>query len=75
MGLMQGVELVRDRKTKEPAVEEMKRLMDSTKDDGLIIGKGGLYGNVIRISPALVCTRSDVDAAVTVLDRCLGRLS
>jgi len=75
MGLMQGVELVRDRKTKEPAVEEMKRLMDSTKDNGLIIGKGGLYGNVIRISPALVCTRSDVDAAVTVLDRCLGRLS
>jgi 4-aminobutyrate aminotransferase-like enzyme len=75
MGLMQGVELVRDRKTKEPAVEEMKRLMDSTKDNGLIIGKGGLYGNVIRISPALVCTRSDVDRAVTVLDRCLGRLS
>jgi 4-aminobutyrate aminotransferase-like enzyme len=75
MGLMQGVELVRDRKTKEPAVEEMKRLMDSTKDNGLIVGKGGLYGNVIRISPALVCTRSDVDAAVTVLDRCLGSVS
>ena len=75
MGLMQGVELVRDRLTKEPAVEEMKRLMDLTKDNGLIIGKGGLYGNVIRISPALVCTRSDVDAALRILDRSLGQLS
>ena len=71
---MQGVELARDRRTKEPAVEEMKRLMDLTKDNGLIIDRGGLHGNVIRISPALACTRSDGDTAVRLLDGSLGQL-
>jgi 4-aminobutyrate aminotransferase-like enzyme len=74
MGLMQGVELVRNRKTKEPAVEETKRLMDQAKDNGLIIGKGGLYGNVIRISPALTCTRTDVDIALRLLERSFSQL-
>ena len=74
MGLMQGVELVKDRKTKEPAVEEMRRLMDLTKENGLIIGKGGLYGNVLRVSPALTCSRDDVDNAVGVLDLSFGQL-
>ncbi len=71
---MQGVELVRDRKTKAPAVTEMGRLMDLAKDNGLILGKGGLYGNVIRISPALTCARRDVDDAVRLLDRSLSQL-
>lgn len=75
MGLMQGVELVRNRKTKEPAVEETKRLMDQAKDNGLIIGKGGLYGNVIRISPALACTRTDVDIALRLLERSFSQLA
>lgn len=75
MGLMQGVELVRNRKTKEPAVEETKRLMDQAKDNGLIIGKGGLYGNVIRISPALTCTRTDVDIALRLLERSFSQLA
>jgi len=71
---MQGLELVRDRKTKEPALEETKRLMDLTRHNGLIIGKGGLYGNVLRVSPALTCARSDVDNAVDLLDRSLSQL-
>jgi 4-aminobutyrate aminotransferase-like enzyme len=74
MGLMQGVELVRDRKTKEPAVEELKRLMDRCRENGLIVGKGGLYGNVLRISPPLICNRGDVDTAVALLDRSLGEV-
>jgi 4-aminobutyrate aminotransferase len=74
MGLMQGVELVLDRKTKQPAVEETRRLMDLTKNNGLILGKGGLYGNVIRISPALTCTRTDADDAIRLLDRSLSQL-
>jgi 4-aminobutyrate aminotransferase-like enzyme len=69
MGLMQGVELVRDRETKEPAAAETARVMERARAHGLIIGKGGLHGNVLRISPALVCTRSDVDNAVELLDR------
>ncbi len=74
MGLMQGVELVRDRKTRQPAATEMSRLMDIAKENGLILGKGGLYGNVIRISPALTCTRRDVDDAVRLLDRSFSQL-
>jgi 4-aminobutyrate aminotransferase-like enzyme len=74
MGLMQGVELVKDRKTKVPAVEEIRQLMDLTRENGLIIGKGGLYGNVLRISPPLTISRSDVDEAIRLLDRSLGRL-
>ncbi len=74
MGLMQGVELVRDRKSKEPAVDELRRIMDLTKENGLIIGKGGLYGNVIRLAPALVCAKSDVDEAIRILDRSLGQI-
>jgi 4-aminobutyrate aminotransferase-like enzyme len=74
MGLMQGVELVKDRRTKQPAVEEASRLMDLTKNNGLILGKGGLYGNVIRVSPALTCTGRDVDDALRLLDLSLTQL-
>ena len=74
MGLMQALELVRDRKTKQPATGEVRRLMDLAKNNGLILGKGGLFGNVIRISPALTCTRRDVDDAIRLLDLSLGQL-
>jgi 4-aminobutyrate aminotransferase-like enzyme len=74
MGLMQALEMVRDRKTKQPATDAVRRLMDLAKDNGLILGKGGLYGNVIRISPALTCTRRDVDDAIRLLDRSLDQL-
>jgi len=75
MGLMQGMELVKDRKTRQPASEEMGRLMDLTRDNGLIVGKGGLYGNAVRFAPPLTCTRSDVDEAVRLLERSFSRLS
>ncbi len=74
MGLMRGVELVRDRKTREPATEETTRLMDLAKNNGLIVGRGGLYSNVIRISPPLTCSRSDVDEAARLLDRSFAQL-
>jgi 4-aminobutyrate aminotransferase-like enzyme len=48
--------------------------MDLAKNNGLILGKGGLYGNVIRISPALTCTGRDVDDAIRLLDRSLIQL-
>ncbi len=72
MGLMQGVELVKDRKTKEPAPEAAAAVMESAKDHGLIIGKGGLYGNVLRISPPLTVTTEDADQAADVLDKAFG---
>ena len=68
MGLMQGVEMVRDRQTKEPALKEVAHLFEATRERGLLIGKGGLYGNALRIAPPLVATKNDVDQALEILD-------
>ena len=67
-GLMLGVELVRDRTTKEPAVQEMLQVMELCKSRGLLIGKGGLDGNVIRFQPPLELTAEQIDEACTILD-------
>ena len=53
MGLMQAIELVEDRKTKTPATAQTARLLEAARENGLLIGKGGLYGNVIRITPPM----------------------
>ena len=68
MGLMQGVEMVTDRKTKEPATAEVNRLFEETRGRGLLIGKGGLYSNVLRIAPPLTATRAHVEEALEILD-------
>ena len=72
MGLMLGIELVRDRKTKEPAAKEMLRLMDLCKERGLLIGKGAMAGNVIRIKPPLCIGEADVAFILDTLDETLG---
>src|SRR5947207_2588980 len=69
MGLMQGVELVQDRKTKAPATAETAQLMETTRENRIMVGKGGLYGNVLRISPPLNITKTDVDEFARLLDR------
>jgi 4-aminobutyrate aminotransferase-like enzyme len=68
MGLMQGLELVKDRQTKEPAPEAAAQLMERTRAHGLLIGKGGLYGNVIRLSPMLNIGKADIQEAIRLLD-------
>jgi 4-aminobutyrate aminotransferase-like enzyme len=75
MGLMQAIELVRDRRTKEPATAETALLMEAARDNGLLVGKSGLDGNAIRVSPPLNVTRSDVDEFTRLLDRSLERVS
>jgi 4-aminobutyrate aminotransferase-like enzyme len=67
-GLMQALELVKDRATKEPATEATAQLMERARENGLLIGKGGMYGNVIRLSPMLNITKPDVDEAIRILD-------
>jgi len=71
MGLMVGVELVKDRATKVAAPEIALKLMDAAKIRGLLVGKGGLHANVIRICPPLIITTGDVDAAIDILDAAL----
>jgi len=71
MGLMLGVELVRDRKTKEPAKKEALAVLEAAREMGVLIGKGGLEGNVLRIKPPMCITADDVDFTLDVLDRAL----
>jgi alanine-glyoxylate transaminase/(R)-3-amino-2-methylpropionate-pyruvate transaminase len=68
MGLMLGVELVRDRATREPAKEETLDVLEYCREMGMLIGKGGLDGNVLRIKPPMCITAEDVDYALDVLD-------
>ena len=56
MGLMQAVELVVDRETKEPSPQAVLKIFEETKRQGVLIGKGGLYGNVIRTGMMLNST-------------------
>ncbi|MBV8282128.1 MAG: aspartate aminotransferase family protein [Candidatus Eremiobacteraeota bacterium] len=70
-GLMLGVELVADRKTKEPAAAAAERVLDACKDRGLLIGRGGLYANTLRIQPPLIITREQADEAARILDEAL----
>jgi 4-aminobutyrate aminotransferase len=72
MGLMQGLELVTDRKTKEPAPRAVLAVFEETKRRGVLIGKGGLYSNVIRLSPHLNATTAQVDELVEALDHGLS---
>jgi 4-aminobutyrate aminotransferase len=73
MGLMQGVELVEDRKTKVPATAATLRLMEAARENRILIGRGGLDGNVLRISPPLNITRGDVDEFTKALDASLTK--
>ncbi len=67
-GMMLGIELVRDQITKEPATREMLQVMEICKQNGLLIGKGGIDGNVIRIQPPLELTQDQTERAIQILD-------
>jgi len=70
-GLMLGVELVLDRETKEPATRETLAIWEAAREMGLLIGKGGLDANVLRIKPPMCINSADVDFALEVLDEAL----
>ncbi|HUI54169.1 MAG TPA: aspartate aminotransferase family protein [Bryobacteraceae bacterium] len=72
MGLLQAIELVEDRKTKAPATSATVMAMEAAKDNGLLMGKGGMYGNVLRCSPPMNIGRADVDHFFTALDKALA---
>ncbi len=74
-GLMLGVELVRDRETKEPANTETLAVMEAAREMGMLLGKGGLYGNVLRIKPPMCLSREDAEFAVKVLDLAMSRIA
>ena len=67
-GMMLGIELVCDQVSKEPATQEMLKVMEICRQNGLFIGKGGIDGNVIRIQPPLELTHEQVEKACKILD-------
>ena len=74
LGLMLGVELVRHRQTKEPANTEAADVMEQMKHRNVLIGKGGLFGNTLRIKPPMCITKDDADYIVAMLDEVLGEI-
>ena len=72
MGLIQGMEIVKAKK--EPAPDFVAAIFESTKEQGLLIGKGGLYGNVIRITPPLTVEKGEIDQAIQVMDRAFEKI-
>jgi alanine-glyoxylate transaminase / (R)-3-amino-2-methylpropionate-pyruvate transaminase len=73
MGLMLGVQLVSDPATRTPATAETLEVLEAAREMGVLLGKGGLDGNVLRIKPPLCITKQDVDCALEVLDEAFER--
>lgn len=69
IGLMQGAELVKD--GKEPADQEVDRILEIMKNKGIIIGKNGRYRNVLAFQPPLVINQENVDEMISNLDEAL----
>ncbi|HVG33213.1 MAG TPA: aspartate aminotransferase family protein [Pyrinomonadaceae bacterium] len=74
LGLMQGMELVKDRETKEPDPQSVLKVFEETKRRRVLIGKGGLYGNVIRTGLMLNSTKDTVDELIEALDGAFSQL-
>ena len=72
MGLMIGVEFVHA--AKRPAPDLLNRWLEATRKRGLLIGKGGLYGNVARIAPHLNVTRSDAEEMLRIMDAAMAEV-
>ncbi|MEO5816734.1 MAG: aspartate aminotransferase family protein, partial [Gemmatimonadaceae bacterium] len=74
-GLMLGLEFVSDRSTKAPAKQQTLDVMEALREMSILVGKGGLDGNVLRIKPPMCITSADVDYALDALDIALTQVS
>lgn len=72
MGLMQAIEVVREGKA--PAPDLVLQVFERTRELGLLIGRGGLYNNVIRITPSMNISGADVDEALRIIDQAFASL-
>jgi 4-aminobutyrate aminotransferase len=72
MGLMQAVELVEDRVSKTPATAQTAMIMEAARDNRLVIGKGGTFSNVLRVTPPMNISKTDVDQFIELFDRSLA---
>ena len=72
MGLLLALELVEDRQSKKPATAQTAMVMEAAREQRILIGKGGMFGNVIRMSPPMNVGKTDVDQFVEHLDKALA---
>ena len=73
-GLLRGVELVRDRASREPAVTEAERLQQRLLEAGVVVGLCGADHNVLKINPPLCATADDMALLADACDNALARL-
>jgi len=71
-GLLLGLEFVKDRFTKEPSKEGCAQAVENARELGLLLGKGGLWGQTIRFAPPMNITQADADFVLAVLDEAIG---
>ena len=74
LGAMIGLELVRDRKTKEPATKETRQIIKSCYERGLLITRSGTFSNVLRTLMPLVITDEEIDEGLSILDEVLREI-
>ena len=74
VGLFVGIDLVRDRATREPATEEAQHIIARMKDEYILLSADGPYRNVLKIKPPLVLNQSNADRIVQVLDEVLTEI-
>ena len=74
MGLMQAMELVESRETKEPSSKKAAALLEAAKEEGLLVGTGGMYGHVIRMAPQMLMTEAEIADGLARLARACGRI-
>ncbi len=74
MGLMQGIEIVKDPVSKEPDTERTAALMKATLEEGILVGQGGMSGTVIRLGPSLLITEAEMAEGIEKLGRAVDRV-
>ena len=74
MGLMRAMEIVKDPETKVPDKDRTAALLSATRDEGLLVGQGGLNGTVIRIGPSLLITADEIAEGVEKLGRACDKV-
>jgi 4-aminobutyrate aminotransferase/(S)-3-amino-2-methylpropionate transaminase len=70
-GLVMGLEFVKDKKTKQPAPELIRPIIDNSAANGLLVGSVGIFGNVIRVAPPLVITEAEVHESCDIMEKVL----
>jgi 4-aminobutyrate aminotransferase-like enzyme len=74
MGLVIGVELVKDKTTKEPAPDLTRKMIDLCAEQGLLVGSVGVFGNVLRVAPPLVINEAEAQESLDLFAAAVAKL-